>query len=222
MSLLPTTKRARNRVRHHLWLAMTSLALTGFSYAVLLWFYPDPLRWFFRWSLATGYISATLLAVTLSLGARDVLLGRARPVSNDLRRDTGIWCAVFGLIHVLFGANTHLKSWTQYFVSDAASIRTDLFGLTNYIGAAAIPILVVMLATSNDFSLRRLGRSRWKAVQRLNYLFVMLVAAHSFIYQIVEKRLIPYGIIFGGIALWVVAIQFAGFKRKRRELQEGQ
>jgi len=200
MCLLPNTKRAQTRLRHHLWLALTSFALTTLLYYVLLLFYPDPLRWIFRWSLATGYIATLLLAVTLSLGAWNILRGRVNAVSGDLRRDTGIWCGIFSLVHVAFGLNAHMKSWTLFFVTDAGNLRTDLFGFTNYLGAAATIILVVLLATSNDFSLRLFGRDRWKAIQRWNYLFVLLVAAHSFVYQIVENRLMPYGFIFGVIA----------------------
>jgi hypothetical protein len=46
-----------------------------------------------------------------------------------------------------------------------------------------------------------------------------LVVAHSFVYQFVEKRLMPYGFIFGVIALWILMIQFAGFQKRRREMQ---
>lgn len=209
-------------MRHHLWLGLASFVVTILFYTVLLPFYPEAVRWSFRWSLATGYAAAVLLAVTLTLGAWNVLRGSVNnPVSSDLRRDTGIWCGIFSLLHVAFGLNVHMQNWTLYFVTEAGKPRVDLFGFTNYLGVLATLVVVVLLATSNDFSLRRFGRKRWKAIQRWSYVFAFLVAAHSVVYQIVEDRLLPFGFIFGAIALWMAAIQFAGFSKRRREMKNG-
>jgi len=87
MKSLPTDKRTRKRLRYHLWLALFSLSLTALLYGVLLHVYPDPQRWIFRWSLATGYVGTALLTLTLSLGAWKILCGKSNPVSTDFRRD---------------------------------------------------------------------------------------------------------------------------------------
>ncbi len=219
MSLLPTAKRTRKRLRHHLSLAVISLALTALLYGVLLLVYPSPQSWIFRWSLATGYVGAALLAITLSFGAWKILRGRSNPVSTDLRRDIGIWCGVLSIAHVVVGLNVHMKSWTLYFVTDAGGVRTDFFGLANYFGLAATLVVVVLLATSNDFSLTVLKNKRWKAIQRWNYFFAFLIILHGFIYIATEKRILPFAFIFGVIALWMPAIQYAGFQKRRRETQ---
>jgi len=39
----------------------------------------------------------------------------------------------------------------------------------NYTGAIGAPLLIALLATSNDISLRRLGAGSWKSLQRWNY-----------------------------------------------------
>jgi sulfoxide reductase heme-binding subunit YedZ len=219
MDFLVITKRARKRLLHHLLITSVCFALAGLFYAVLFQFYPESQSWVFRWSLATGYIAALLLAATLTLGALNILRGRVNPVSSDLRRDIGIWCALFSLAHVGFGLNVHMQRWTQYFFDDAGKLLTDAFGFANYLGVLATIIALALLATSNDVSLRYFRRERWKKIQRLNYLFVFLVVAHSFVYQFVEKRLLTFGFIFGVIALWILIIQFAGFRKRRREMQ---
>lgn len=223
MNFSANPDRARKRLRHHLSIALAGFALTGQIYIILNSYYPDPQRWIFRWSLATAYTAAILLAATLTLGAWKVLRGaRNLPVSSDLRRDLGIWCAVFSFIHVIFGLNVHLKSWTQYFWNDSGGWRQDAFGFANYLGAWALFIVFVLAAISNDFSLRFFKSSRWKSIQRWNYVFVFFVAAHGFLYQYVEKRLLPFSYIFGAIALWILIFQLAGFLIKLREMRNAQ
>ncbi len=218
MKSLPTDKRARKRFRYHSWVAFFSLAATASLYSVLSLVYPSPQSLIFRWSLATGYVGAALLAVTLSLGARKILRGRSNPVSTDLRRDIGIWCGILSIAHVIVGLNVHMKSWTLYFVTDSGGLRTDLFGLANYAGLAATLLVVVLLATSNDFSLTVLKSKRWKAIQRWNYVFAVLVALHSFLFIVVEKRVVPFVIILGAFAVWTLIIQAVGFQKRRQSL----
>jgi sulfoxide reductase heme-binding subunit YedZ len=219
MNFSAITKRTKKRLLHHLLIPLVCFALTGLLHAVLFQFYPDSQQWIFRWSLATGYIAALLLAATLTLGAWNILRKRVNPVSSDLRRDIGIWCALFSLAHVGFGLNVHMQRWTQYFIDDAGRLLTDAFGFANYSGVLATIIVLVLLATSNDVSLRFFKRERWKAIQRCNYVFAFLVVAHGFVYQFVEKRLLTFGFIFGVIALWILIIQFAGFRKRRREMR---
>lgn len=112
MKSLPAIKRTRKRWHHHLWLAGINFGLTAFVYGVLSLVYPSPQSWIFRWSLATGYIGAGLLATTLSLGAWKIWRGQSNPVSTHLRRDIGIWCGVLSIAHVVVGLNVHMKSWS--------------------------------------------------------------------------------------------------------------
>ena len=49
-------------------------------------------------------------------------------------------------------------------------------------------LLILLLATSNDFSLRRFGTHKWKQLQRWNYAVFALVAVHSFAFQGVETQ----------------------------------
>jgi sulfoxide reductase heme-binding subunit YedZ len=185
--------------------------------AVFTQLYPEPERQFFRWSLTTAYTALALLAVTLSLGVWNVMRGQRNPVSSDLRRDLGIWCALLSLAHVIVGLNVHMKKWTLYFVQETSWLRWDLFGAANYLGAVAGLVVIGLLATSNDFSIRLLGKHRWKNFQRLNYLYFFFVGLHGAIYLVVEKRLVPYTAILGLMGAWVVTVQLVGFRRQRLE-----
>ncbi len=222
MKSLPTTKRARKRFRYHLWLAVISFALTALLYGVLSLVYPSPQSRIFCWSLATGYVGAALLAITLSLGAWKILRGRSNPVSTDLRRGIGIWCGVLSIVHVIIGLNVHMKSWTLYFVTETGGWRTDFFGLANYTGLAATLVVLTLLATSNDFSFTDLKSKRWKAIQRWNYVFAALVALHAFLYIAVEKRIVPFVFIFGAFSVWTLIIQSIGFQKRRQAGIEAQ
>ena len=209
-------KRINKRLRCHIRLAIINFALIAVVYGILSLVYPSPQSRIFRWSLVTGYLGAALLAVTLSLGAWKLWRGQSNPVSTDLRRDIGIWCGILSIAHVAVGLNVHMKSWTLYFVTDSGSLRTDLFGFANYSGLAATLLVIVLLATSNDFSLTFLKNKRWKRVQRWNYAFAVLVALHAFLFIVVEKRIVPFVIILGIFVVWTLVIQAVGFQKRRQ------
>lgn len=217
MTLAFKDSRRLVRLRHHLLIGLVVCAASGLCLAFFAQSYPEPERQFFRWSLTTAYIALALLAITLSLGVWNIMRGQRNPVSSDLRRDLGIWCALLSLAHVIVGLNVHMKKWTLYFVQETSWLRGDLFGVANYLGAVAALLVVGLLATSNDFSIRLLGKNRWKNFQRLNYLFFCFVGLHSAIYLVVEKRLVPYIAVLGLLGAWVVAVQWTGFRRQRRE-----
>ena len=220
MDIFLNTNRRRKRFRHNTLIVLACGSLTIVLYIVLFKFYANGKPLFFPISLISGYIAALLLAATLTLGALRIWRKKVNPVSSDLRRDIGIWSAFFSLAHVFFGLNVHMKNWMQYFIDDGGNLRTDLFGITNYLGIIATLIVLTLLLTSNDFSLRYFGRERWKSIQRWNYVFVILVVAHSIIYQIVEQRLTPFLFIIGAVALWIMTMQFVGFQMKRREVKK--
>jgi sulfoxide reductase heme-binding subunit YedZ len=175
----------------------------------------------YRWSLATAYAALVLLAATLILGPLNLIRRRANPTSTDLRRDLGIWAFVVGLLHTVIGLQVHMKSMWLYFFREisgpqAWSLRWDQFGAANYTGLAATLILVLLAALSNDFSLRWLGGRRWKNLQRWNYALFALVLAHGVLYQLIEKRSLPWPVIFAAIAFPTLVLQGAGILAKVR------
>ena len=182
---------------------------------------PNPV---YRGSIATAYTGLVLLAATLLTGPVNVLLNRPNPLSSDLRRDIGIWAGVVGIAHAVIGINVHFAGqFLKYFLAETngrLTIRTNLFGFANHTGLAATVLLVVLLITSNDYSMRLLGPKRWKIIQSANYALFLLVAAHTVCYYIIEKRAITYIVIGAVVTLATLAFQVAAlFKRCRNKSQ---
>lgn len=210
----------RRFLQHHLVLALVSAILITAIFQVLQ--SPDST---FRLSMATAYTALALLGATLLTGPWNLLLSRPNQVSTDLRRDLGIWAGVIGLTHFIIGLQVHMggKFWLYFLFPSGERhpipLRYDPFGFANYTGLIATVILAVLLALSNDVSLRRLGARRWKSLQRWNYGLFVLVVLHGFAYQLIEKRQPPYPLIFGVMVAVVILIQLAGFWKYKQQLQ---
>src|SRR6266851_4236565 len=125
-----------------------------------------------QFTVATGYLGVGFLALTLLLGPANLLLRRRNPVSSYLRRDVGIWTAIFSVVHVISAVLMHvshgsgvLSSFLHFFVDQDGSPLTNSFGLGNWTGMAALVIVLGLLVTSSDFALRRLKARPWKWLQ---------------------------------------------------------
>ena len=171
-------------------------------------------------SIATAYPALALTSAALVLGPWNLLRGRYNPVSFDLRRDLGIWAGIMALMHTVVGLNVHLRGrpWL-YFVDEHKRLRHDVFGFGNDTGLIAALLFLLLLAISNDLSLRRLGTRRWKSLQRWTYVAAALTLLHAIAYQQVEKRQAAYQVMVWGLtALWT-ALQLAGWSRTKRGCQ---
>jgi len=182
-----TLTRRMRRVRNHVALGGASLGATWALFAAIQ--SDDPV---FRASIATAYVALGLFIITLGFGPYAALRGRRYPVSADIRRDFGIWSALVAMVHVVVGLQVHLrgKMW-EYFVRPMKGVllpRIDPFGVANYTGLTAGLILIALLVTSNDASLRRLGTERWRSVHALVTWGLALTLVHAVTYQFVEKR----------------------------------
>lgn len=172
-----------------------------------------------RLSLAAAWVSLAFLATTLLLGPIRVLRGRHAPAHLVRRRELGIWAAVTALIHAALGLQVHLDGRVRaYFLRPGGAPglpvpRLDAFGLANHAGLVATLILTLLLALSNDASLRRLGTRRWKGAQRSVYLAFVLVAAHGLAYQLLEERAAGLVLLLGLTVAAVVGLQLLGFLR---------
>ncbi len=206
----------QRRIATHLILALTTLACT-----TVFWRLFSVRRDLISHiSIATAYPALFLTAVAIFLGPWNVLRRRANPVSFDLRRDVGIWAAIMALLHTAVGLKVHLRGrmWL-YFLDQHHNVRHDWFGFGNDTGVAAALLFLLLLAISNDLSLRRLGTRRWKSLQRWTYAAVILTILHTIAYQHVEERRGAYELLLGGMTVAIVAFQLAGWRRvKTRQL----
>jgi DMSO/TMAO reductase YedYZ heme-binding membrane subunit len=90
-------------------------------------------------------------------------------------------------------------------------LQNTQFGFTNFTGLGAAVLFVMLLAISNDLSLHTLKARRWKSLQRWTYIAFLLTGAHSIAYQLIEKRHVPWVLVFSAIMTAVAAAQFLGY-----------
>jgi sulfoxide reductase heme-binding subunit YedZ len=209
----------RRLARHHLPLALLSLVGGYLLYVTRP--YPQVIP---RLSFASAYPALILLSVSLWLGPWKLLTGERLVTSWDLRRDIGIWAGITGLFHTATGQFVHMagRFWLYYLYENwwekhIQPFRHDLFGFSNDTGLLAALVLLALLATSSDASLRWLGTPGWKSLQRWNYGCFALAALHTFGYQSGGGRgwLLPLSI--GAVAI-TCALQFVGWRRRRATL----
>jgi len=212
------TPRWRGRLLPRIWRHHLPLLLVSFVSVAVLYQtrpYPDILS---RASFATAYPALALLAITLMIGPWNLLRRKANPVSGDLRRDIGIWAGLLGILHAGVGQFVHLRGrpWLYYVYGPGEKhhgMRHDRFGLANYTGLIGTLLLIALLASSNDLSLRRLGTHNWKQLQRWNYAVFALVAVHSFAFQGVETQKVQWVITVALCVVAAIGMQPAGFAR---------
>ncbi len=180
----------------------------------------------YHMTLGMGYVALILIALSLLIGPFRLLYKRANPVNVNLRRDVGIWAGLTGLLHVFFGLQLHnrgnlLTYFFRFHEDGSMTLLLNNFGISNDVGLIATLILIALLVTSNNLSLRKLKGRRWKTLQRFNYGLFVLVAAHTFLYQQVSRR--EQLFVTASILLTVVVVagQFAGLlifkaRQKRR------
>ncbi len=139
-------------------------------------------------ALGTGYVSLILLAVTLLIGPINLLRKRKNPVNLNFRRDIGIWSGITAIVHVVFSLQiTPGKSIIEYFTGNSVS-GFGLFEIGNNVGLVATLIIVALLITSNQISLKLLKGKRWKLLQRFNYLLILLAVVHTVALQSANLR----------------------------------
>lgn len=211
------TRLQRRLLGHHLPLALLAGLLT---LAIGMLLAPEGSGRILRLTIGTAFVGTGLLVATLVIGPLNLLRSRPNPVSADLRRDVGIWTALVALAHVVLGFASHLPDmmpWEFFFDSGGGiPLRLNLWGQANWLGLFATLIVLLLLAISNDRSLRALGTARWKMLQRLNYGLIALVALHGIFYIPSEGRDARFLILLVGLTLLAVVGQAAGYMQRRR------
>jgi len=195
-------------------LAVAALCIGSAIYALL----PAPdLR--HRISLASAYVAIIYLAISLALGPYRIWRKLPNPISFDLRRDIGIWVGSLASLHTMVGLTVHLRGrmW-MYFLEQLHPVRVQksLFGLANYLGVAAVLVFLLLVLISNDLSVRKLGTTRWKSIQRWSYVAAGLTVVHGLAYQFVEKRQAWWVAVFLVIVALATGLQVTGLLLIRR------
>lgn len=201
-------------ITHLLYAALTTAGI------YLTTFYSPRAEITFIFIIGFGYICVVFLCISLLIGPLNLLRKRFNPVNINLRRDTGIWAGITGCLHVLFALLERNRGGIlSFFFRQNGRPLLTLLGASNWIGLFAIILLIALLATSNMLSLRTLKGKRWKKLQRLNYVLVVLAFMHVFGYQMGggRERFFMDGT---AIALVIVlVIQLAGVTIYQRRKQ---
>jgi len=177
-----------------------------------------------RASFATAYPALVLLAATLLIGPWNWLRSRPNPVSSDLRRDLGIWAGILSLLHSAVGQCVHLRGrpWLYYVYGPTEhhhGLRHDAFGIANHTGVLSALVVIALLATSNDYSLRKLKTRGWKKLQRWNYAVFALAGIHALLYQVgVEQQQRAFVATVIACLAITIAFQSIVFMRRRRQV----
>ena len=142
----------------------------------------------------SGEIAIWTLGAVLSLSPLRSLFPHS-PIVNALnrhRRYIGVSACIYGLIHfschVLYQGDWDdlLQSFTKPFT---------------WFGLIGLTILVILAATSNNWSVRRLGGKRWKWLHRLAYVAAAVLIYHQ---SIAGKG---HWYISRWLLLWLVVLQ---------------
>ncbi len=147
-----------------LWLVLLlPLTIQTWRYADTAIYYGEYLHW-------TGVQATRLLIVTLAVSPLLRLLPRMRPLrwAMQRRRDLGLITFAFATAHTI--AYIARKADLQLIVSEG--LEFDL--LTGWLAAV---IFVALALTSNNVSVRRLGR-RWRTLHKSVYAAAALTLAH--------------------------------------------
>ncbi|HYS46170.1 MAG TPA: hypothetical protein VEM35_07010 [Rhizomicrobium sp.] len=211
------TARLKSRLwRHHLPLALLSGAAVWLLYVTRP--YPDAIT---RLSFSTAWPALVLLTVTLVIGPWRTLTRKPAVLSLDLRRDIGIWAGILGVLHAGVGQCVHLRGrpWLYYIYEKTQEhllpIRHDMFGFSNFTGLFAALMLLALLVTSNDATLRKLGLPGWKSLQRWNYACFGLTAFHTFGYLMGIESLKWASIATACLCVVLSALlQYLGWRRR--------
>lgn len=120
----------------------------------------------------SGEIAIWMLGAVLSLSPLRVLFPRSALVNalNRHRRYIGVSTCIYGLIH--FACHVlYQGDWDDLLQSFSKPFT--------WFGLIGLSILVVLAATSNNWSVRRLGGKRWKLLHRLAYVAAVVLIYHQ-------------------------------------------
>jgi sulfoxide reductase heme-binding subunit YedZ len=217
--LMISGRMSRRLLRHHLPIGLLTLAGAGSLYATRD--YPDVIT---RLSFASAYSALLLIGLCLMIGPWKLLKRRRSvAVSMDFRRDVGIWAGVASVFHAVVGNFEHLRGrpWLYYIYEDWQAkhfqpFRHDVFGLGNFSGLFAALMVLALLVTSNDASLRKLGTPGWKQLQRWIYAAFALIAVHTFTYQwAIKNPSLPWVMLAFAAMATTGVLQYLGYERRR-------
>lgn len=207
---------AMTRSRRHLVLAAGSAAISVTAMALA-----PAGQALDRLSFVTAWLCLLLFAATLLVGPLHVRRTGRLPGNHLFRRDLGIWCVITGMVHffLAFRVSMNLEYMELYVRGarqwPAPEVRELMYRWAVLASLLIAALFVLLLALSNNLSIRLLGNRWWKRLQRASYPAFALTAGHSIAFQILEDRTAWLVGAFVIITAAVLVAQYAGHARLR-------
>ncbi|MDV7143144.1 protein-methionine-sulfoxide reductase heme-binding subunit MsrQ [Tropicimonas sp. TH_r6] len=169
-----------------------------------------PVVWLFWQGLTGGLGVDPTKVIEHQLGLWGLWLLIAGLAITPLQRFAGLRLIKFrraiGLL-AFFYILTHLLVWLVLDVQIPAQIWADILKRPYItIGMAAFLMMVPLAITSNNWSLRKLGPVRWRALHKLTYLLVPLGAVH-FVMVVKGWQMEPLYYLAGVVALLALRLR---------------
>ncbi len=187
----------RSRLSLYGLLAMASLSILG-----VVWGSAPGALALDRLSLVSAYLFLLLVSFVLLIGpVRAIRTGRVT-INDTWRRDIAIWSTLIGFVHLAAGAAEsmtpdYLDLFVTHAVNPPSSTVREIFFLWSVITGFVVGLLlVVLLALSNNWSMKIIGQLWWKRLHRASYIAFALTILHGIGFQILESRWwVGYGLI---------------------------
>jgi sulfoxide reductase heme-binding subunit YedZ len=179
-----------------------------------------PIPWFFYQGLNGGLGRDPVKGLEHLYGLWALRLLIAGLIVTPLRRTVGLNLLRFrraiGVMTFVY-ALAHLTVWAVLDVQTLSRVWADILKRPYItIGMAGFLCLIPLAATSNNWSLRKLG-ARWRKLHRLTYAAALLAALH-FLWLAKGLQLEP--LIYAGVILALLIYRLP-FKRIHQRLSQG-
>ena len=174
-----------------------------------------PVPWLLYLGQTGGLGREPIKALEHELGEIALQLLIAGLCVTPLRRYIGINLIKFrralGLLSFIY-VTLHLLVWLVLDVGILSQIWQDILKRPYItIGMIAFALMVPLAATSNNWSVRKLGPA-WRKLHKLVYVIAVLGAVH---YIMVKKVWEIEPLVYLAVILALVALRFPGLRRKR-------
>lgn len=152
---------------------------------------------------STGYWALTMLLLTLSLTPLKALLHKAWLI--QLRRMMGLFMFFYAVLHI-----------TVYVYLDYSFLWIDIYkDIIKHpyviVGFSAFVLSIPLALTSNNYSIKRLGK-RWKTLHQSVYLIAMLGVTH---FWWLVKKDIREPLLFAAILTILLLFRVHEARKKR-------
>jgi len=154
----------------------------------------NPVQWTHRY---LGDTAIRVLLATLAISPIRDITGWA-PIAL-IRRRIGLAAFFYAALHLT--AYLWLdKNWDLGLLLEDIMIRTYIM-----LGMAALTLMIPLAITSNNTSIRRLGRKTWDRLHWLIYPLAILAVAHNLLMvKLIEGDPTTHAIILAALLLWRV------------------